>query len=196
MVVYRMHLVNENNLIWIDLEMTGLNPTQDCILEIATIVTDSYLNVLAEGPVIAIHQPESVLARMDAWNVEHHTKSGLIERVRQSIHNEQQAEATTLAFLQQYVPAGSSPMCGNTICQDRRFLFKYMPQLERYFHYRHLDVSTLKILAQRWAPNLAAAFNKEGAHQALQDIRDSINELKYYSQHLFKPEVTDGFQTS
>lgn len=178
--------LNENNLIWIDLEMTGLNPDQDRILEIATIVTDNHLNLLAEGPVIAIQQSRARLDQMDSWNQEHHAKSGLIQRVQESALNETQAETETLAFLKQYVPPGKSPICGNSICQDRRFLWRYMPNLERYFHYRHLDVSTLKVLAQHWAPNIADGFSKASTHSALQDIYDSIEELKYYRMHFLK----------
>jgi oligoribonuclease len=173
-----------NNWVWLDLEMTGLDPEANKIIEIATIVTDCELNVLAEGPVIAIHQPQSELDKMDAWNVEHHGGSGLIDRVKASRHNAASAEAETLAFLQQYVAPGSSPLCGNTVSQDRRFMVKYMPALADFFHYRHLDVSTLKILAERWAPAVKEGFKKESTHQALLDIRDSIEELRYYRKHL------------
>ncbi len=176
----------ENNLIWIDLEMTGLNVNQDHILEIATIITDSHLNILAEGPVLALHQSEDLLDKLDSWNLKHHGQSGLLDRVRASQLDEAQAEAATLEFLTQWAPRGKSPMCGNSICQDRRFLANYMPALENYFHYRNLDVSTVKILAQRWAPGVAAALTKSAEHKALQDIRDSIDELKYYRQHFIK----------
>ena len=178
--------INSSNLIWIDLEMTGLNPATERIIEIATIVTDSNLNILAEGPVIAIHQSDELLALMDDWNKNTHGKSGLIERVRQSTVNEQQAEQQTIEFLKQWVPANSSPICGNTIGQDRRFLFNYMPNLESYFHYRYLDVSTIKELAKRWKPEILKGITKQNTHQALDDIRDSIAELIYYRQHFFK----------
>lgn len=177
--------VNSNNLIWIDLEMTGLNPTVDRIIEIATIVTDSDLNIVAEGPVIAVHQSEEQLALMDDWNKNTHGKSGLIERVRQSQINEQQAEQQTIEFLKQWVPENCSPICGNTIAQDRRFLFNYMPNLERYFHYRYLDVSTIKELAKRWKPEILKGISKQSTHQALDDIRDSIAELTYYRKYFF-----------
>lgn len=179
----------DNHLIWIDLEMTGLNPDLDRILEIATTVTDSHLNILAEGPLIAVYQPENILNKMDAWNIKHHGESGLIERVRTSTMSEEAAQNATLEFLSQWVTSGKSPMCGNSICQDRRFLWKYMPKLENYFHYRNLDVSTVKILAQRWAPAIAAKLTKNSEHKALQDIRDSIDELRYYRQYFFKPGV-------
>lgn len=172
--------VSSNNLIWIDLEMTGLDVDNDRIIEIATIVTDSELNVLATGPVLAIHQPEAVLAGMDAWNQSQHGQSGLIARVRESQITEAQAEQATLEFLAQWVPAGVSPMCGNSICQDRRFLHRCMPELLRYFHYRHIDVSTLKELAQRWAPSVASGLTKRSSHLALDDIQDSIAELRHY----------------
>jgi len=175
-----------NNLIWIDLEMTGLNPDSDVILEIATLVTDAQLNVLAEGPTFAIHQSEATLAAMDDWNTRHHGASGLVERVRHSTTTAAEAEQQTLAFLQPWVPAGASPMCGNSICQDRRFLWRYMPTLEAYFFYRHLDVSTLKELARRWRPAVLEDFKKASKHQAMSDIYESIAELKYYQQHLFK----------
>ena len=178
--------MNDNNLIWIDLEMTGLDPNTDVIIEIATIVTDSELQVLAEGPVYAIHQPDAVLDVMDEWNTNQHGKSGLTDRVRNSTIDAAKAEADTIAFLQQWVPAGKSPMAGNSICQDRRFLVNYMPQLERYFHYRHLDVSTIKELARRWQPEILQGVKKSGAHLALDDIRDSIAELKHYRQTFFK----------
>lgn len=178
--------MNENNLIWIDLEMTGLSPNDDVIIEIATIVTDSDLRVLAEGPVYAIHQDEALLAGMDEWNTRQHGQSGLTERVRQSEISTEQAEADTIAFLKQWVPAGKSPMAGNSICQDRRFLANYMPKLEAYFHYRNLDVSSVKELAKRWRPEALEGFKKSGAHLALDDIRDSIEELKHYRTTFFK----------
>jgi oligoribonuclease len=174
--------VSPENLIWIDLEMTGLDPDNDRVIEIATIVTDKALVTLAEGPVLAIQQPADILAGMDAWNMRQHTQSGLLERVRESIIDVAAAERETLAFLAQYVEAGRSPMCGNSICQDRRFLARWMPELEAFFHYRNLDVSTLKELVRRWAPRLADGFVKSGAHLALDDIRDSIRELQYYRE--------------
>jgi len=175
-----------DNLIWIDLEMTGLEPAQDHIIEIATIVTNSSLDILAEGPVLAIHQSDAVLAAMDEWNTRQHGQSGLTERVRQSRCDEGEAERLTLEFLGQYLPAGKSPMCGNSICQDRRFLARWMPELERFFHYRNLDVSTLKELARRWAPQVYDGLQKESRHLALDDIRDSIEELRYYREHFIK----------
>jgi oligoribonuclease len=177
---------SENNLVWLDLEMTGLDPFRDQIIEIATVVTDDRLEILAKGPVIAINQPEHVLAAMDDWNLSHHGDSGLLTRVRASEYDEQMAERETLAFLQRYVPPQKSPLCGNSICQDRRFLARCMPRLESYFHYRNLDVSTLKILAQRWAPQVAEAFKKESAHLALEDIKESIEELRHYREHLLR----------
>ena len=175
--------LDEENLIWIDLEMTGLDTINDQIIEIATIVTDKDLEILAEGPVLAIRQAEALLAGMDEWNRKQHGESGLIDRVRGSSVDEVEAEAQTLDFLRQWVPAGKSPMCGNSICQDRRFLARCMPKLEQYFHYRNLDVSTLKELARRWRPEVAKGFEKESRHLALQDIRDSIDELRYYREH-------------
>ncbi len=174
-----------DNLLWIDLEMTGLDPLRDAILEIATIVTDGQLHVLAEGPVLAIRQTPEVLSRMDEWNQEQHGKSGLLVRVRASACSEAQAEAETLRFIRAYVPASTSPMCGNSVCQDRRFLHRRMPALEGYFHYRNLDVSTVKELARRWAPALKP-FEKDGRHRALDDIRASIAELRHYREHLFR----------
>ena len=172
-----------NNLIWIDLEMTGLSPENDRIIEIATIVTDAELNVLAEGPVLAVHQSDALLDGMDEWNTTHHNNSGLVARVKASTVNDAAAESQTIAFLEQYVEAGMSPMCGNSICQDRRFLANYMPQLEAFFHYRNLDVSTLKELARRWKPEILPGFSKENKHLALDDIRESIAELVYYREH-------------
>lgn len=183
---------NENNLIWIDLEMTGLDTQNDFIIEIATIVTDSELNMLAEGPVLAIHQSEQVLNAMDEWNTKQHTGSGLVERIKQSDMDEARAEQLTIEFLQQYVPQGKSPMCGNSICQDRRFLARCMPQLEAYFHYRNLDVSTIKELVARWAPQISKGFEKKGRHLALDDIKDSIAELVHYREHFFKDFKTSG----
>ncbi len=174
------------NLIWIDLEMTGLDPDHDRIIEIATVVTDKALNTLAEGPVVAIHQSDAVLDGMDDWNTRQHVGSGLVRRVRESASNEAEAEAVTLAFLARLVPLGASPMCGNSICQDRRFLARHMPELEAFFHYRNLDVSTLKELARRWAPQLLEGFAKGGSHLALDDIRDSIGELQFYRAHLLR----------
>ena len=170
----------ESNLIWIDLEMTGLFPERDVIIEIATIVTDKDLNILAEGPSLAIHQSGEILAGMDEWNTEHHTNSGLVQRVKDSVISTKQAEKQTIEFLEKYVDAGVSPMCGNTICQDRRFLYKYMPELEKLFHYRHIDVSTLKELLVRRKTEAKMIRTGEPAHLALADIRDSIDELKYY----------------
>ena len=169
-----------NNLVWIDMEMTGLQPDSDRIIEIALLVTDPQLALLAEGPVLVVHQPDSVLEAMDTWNRSVHKKSGLIERVRASSLTEAQAESEALAFLAQHVPAAGSPMCGNSICQDRRFLARWMPKLESFFHYRNLDVSTLKELVRRWKPEAVKGFAKEGKHEALADILESIEELKYY----------------
>jgi oligoribonuclease len=177
---------NSENLIWIDLEMTGLDTQNDRIIEIATLVTDSQLNPLAEGPVLAVHQSDEVLNGMDDWNRRHHSASGLVDRVRASSVDEAAAERQTLVFLEQWVPIRSSPMCGNSICQDRRFLARLMPQLEAYFHYRNLDVSTIKELARRWKPEIMTGFNKTGAHLALDDIRESVAELRYYREHFFK----------
>ena len=172
-----------NNLIWIDLEMPGLSPANDRIIEIATIVTDAQLNPLAEGPVLAVHQSDALLDGMDEWNTEHHNNSGLVARVKESRISEMQAQAQTLDFLKEHVEAGMSPMCGNSICQDRRFLANYMPELEAFFHYRNLDVSTLKELARRWKPEILPGFKKDNKHLALDDIRESIAELQYYREH-------------
>ncbi|WP_313656334.1 oligoribonuclease [Pantoea sp.] len=177
---------NEQNLIWIDLEMTGLDPTHDRIIEIATLVTDANLNILAEGPVMAVHQSDEQLALMDEWNVRTHTNSGLVARVKESKIDDRAAELATIEFLKQWVPANTSPICGNSIGQDRRFLFKYMPELEAYFHYRYLDVSTLKELARRWKPAILPGFKKGNTHQALDDIRESVAELAYYREHFLQ----------
>lgn len=176
------------NLVWIDLEMTGLDPENDRILEIATVVTDKDLRVLAEGPVVVIHQPDKILAGMDEWNTVQHGDSGLITRVRESTDNEAEAQARTLLFLNRYTEPGKSPMCGNSICQDRRFLARYMPRLERFFHYRNLDVSSLKELVMRWAPALEKGFSKEARHLALADIHESIKELEYYRANFIGAE--------
>ena len=173
-----------NNLIWIDMEMSGLVPDADRILEIALLVTDAQLNVVAAGPVLAVHQPDEVLAAMDSWNTGVHGKSGLVDKVKASTLDEAAVEAQMLAFLAQHVPAGASPMCGNSICQDRRFLARWMPRLEAWFHYRNLDVSTLKELVKRWQPEVAKGLKKEGRHEALADILDSIEELKYYRKSI------------
>ena len=174
------------NLIWIDLEMTGLNPDTDLIIEIATVITDKDLNILAQGPVIAVHQSDAALAAMDEWNQSHHGQSGLIKRVQSSVINAAEAERLTIEFLKDWVPVNTSPICGNSIGQDRRFLYRYMPTLEAYFHYRNIDVSTLKELAARWAPAVKDGFNKESTHQALDDILESIEELQYYREHFIK----------
>ena len=177
---------HDDNLIWIDLEMTGLDPDSDKVIEIATIVTDSQLNILAEGPVMAIHQADAIMSAMDEWNTKQHGKSGLTERVKNSDINEATAESKTIEFLSEFVSKGKSPMCGNSICQDRRFLYRNMPQLEAFFHYRNLDVSTLKELSRRWAPEVYSGFDKKGTHLALDDIRESIEELKYYREKMLK----------
>ena len=178
--------VDKKHLIWIDLEMIGLDTLNDTIIELATIVTDSELNILAEGPVFAIHTPDIVLNSMDDWNTRQHGQSGLIDRIRRSNVTMAQAESETIAFLSKYVESGRSPMCGNSICQDRRFLARQMPTLERFFHYRNLDVSTVKELAYRWRPDILSSFEKKGNHLALDDIRDSIRELRHYKEHFFK----------
>jgi len=178
---------SDHNLVWVDMEMTGLIPEVHRVIEIATIVTDSNLNVLAEGPVIAIHQAPEALEAMDEWNTRTHTNSGLVARVASSAITQQMATEETLAFLREWVSEGKSPMCGNSICQDRRFMARHMPELEKFFHYRNLDVSTLKILMQRWRPDLPEA-PKQGAHQALADIRESIEELRHYRTHFLRVE--------
>ena len=180
-----MSSVSEDNLIWIDLEMTGLSPEDDVIIEIATVVTDSELNSLAEGPVYAIHQTDDLLNGMDDWNTRQHTQSGLVKRVRESNVSTEQAEKDTIQFLKEWVPEGKSPMSGNSICQDRRFLARYMPKLEAYFHYRNLDVSSVKELARRWKPQVLADIKKQSTHLALDDIKDSIEELRHYRKAFF-----------
>lgn len=180
---------SDKNLIWIDLEMTGLEPKEHRIIEIATVVTDSELNVLAEGPVIAIQTAQEDLDKMDEWCVTTHGNSGLTQRIKESVISMRDAEQQTIEFLSQYVPKGKSPMCGNSICQDRRFLVEQMPELEAFFHYRNLDVSTLKELAVRWAPTVYQGFKKSGSHLAMADIMESIGELKHYREHLFKDDI-------
>lgn len=177
---------NEFNLVWVDMEMTGLDPDNDRIIEVAVVVTDSDLNVLAEGPVFAIHQPDEVLNRMDSWNKGTHGRSGLIDRVKASTVSEADAEKALIDFLKHFVPSGKSPMCGNSICQDRRFMARGMPKLEAFFHYRNLDVSTLKELCKRWKPDIASGFKKHQKHTALADIVESIEELRYYREHFIK----------
>ena len=178
---------DESRLVWLDMEMTGLHPDIDRIIEVAMVVTDSELNLLAEGPVLAIHQPDTVLDAMDKWNQSTHGKSGLIDRVRASTLTEAAAQGILLEFIRAWVPEGKSPMCGNSIGQDRRFMARYMPELESWFHYRNLDVSTLKELARRWAPEVYRSFKKRGAHTALADIQESIDELRHYRQHFIGP---------
>ncbi len=175
-----------NALVWMDLEMTGLYPDHDRIIEIASVVTDSDLNIVAEGPVIAIHQPPELLDAMDEWNTTTHTETGLVERVRASEVSEREAEEQTIAFLSEYVQKGRSPLCGNSISQDRRFLYRYMPELQDFMHYRNLDVSSVKELALRWYPEIAAQLEKRNTHRALDDIRESIEELKFYREHIFR----------
>lgn len=177
---------NECNLVWVDMEMTGLNPDTDRVIEIAVVVTDPELNILAEGPVFAIHQPDEVLDAMDSWNKGTHGRSGLIDRVKASTVSEADAEAALIDFLRQYVPSGKSPMCGNSICQDRRFMVRAMPKLEAFFHYRNVDVSTLKELCRRWKPEIMNGFKKHQKHTALADITESIEELRYYREHFIK----------
>ncbi|OZI63471.1 oligoribonuclease [Bordetella genomosp. 11] len=178
--------LNENRLVWLDMEMTGLDPEKERIIEVAVVVTEPDLTIVAEGPALAIHQPDSLLDAMDNWNKSTHGKSGLIDKVKASTISEAQAEDILIAFLSQHVPAGKSPLCGNTISQDRRFMFRYMPRLEQFFHYRNLDVSTLKELARRWRPDVYKSFEKKSRHEALADIHDSIDELKHYREHFLK----------
>jgi oligoribonuclease len=177
---------DQNNLIWVDMEMSGLDPEIERVLEIAVVITDSQLNTVAEGPVLVVHQSDAVLAAMDSWNTSTHGKSGLIDKVKASTLDEAAAEQQMIEFLQQHVPSGVSPLCGNSVHQDRRFLVRYLPKLEAYFHYRNLDVSTLKELMKRWRPELAAGLSKHGKHEALADIYESIEELKYYREHFLK----------
>jgi oligoribonuclease len=186
---------HEENLIWVDMEMSGLDPDQNRILEIAVVVTSPQLELLAEGPVLVVHQTEAHLATMDSWNKGTHTRSGLVDRVKASPLSESQVEQTMLDFLKAFVPAGKSPMCGNTIHQDRRFLLRYMPRLEAYFHYRNIDVSTIKELCRRWRPELLKGFTKKGAHTALADILESIEELRYYRKHLMPQTYSDSVRT-
>jgi oligoribonuclease len=181
-----------NALVWIDLEMTGLEPETDRIIEIATIITDSRLNVIEEGPVLAVHQAETVLQAMDEWNTRTHTGTGLVEKVRASTLDEAEAERLTLEFIRRHVPKNGSPLCGNSICQDRRFLYRYMPRLSEWLHYRNLDVSTLKELARRWKPAIVNGFSKKNTHSALDDIRESILELAYYREHLIALGAADS----
>jgi oligoribonuclease len=182
----RIMAQDKNHLIWIDMEMSGLRPDEDRILEVAIVVTDSLLNTVAEAPVLVVHQDDTVLDAMDAWNKSTHGKSGLIDKVKASTLSDADAENQMLAFLQQYVPERESPMCGNSICQDRRFLARWMPKLEAYFHYRNLDVSTLKELVKRWKPSIANGVNKQGKHEALADVYESVEELKYYRENFIK----------
>ena len=177
---------SNQNLIWIDLEMTGLDPNRDRIIEIATLVTDAHLNILAEGPVFAVHQADDLLSQMDEWNTRQHNQSGLVNRVRESLVTDATAEALTISFLEQHVDKGKSPMCGNSICQDRRFLVNYMPKLAAFFHYRHVDVSTLKELAMRWRPGIVSGIVKQSKHLAMDDIKDSIAELRYYRENFIR----------
>ncbi len=177
---------DQNNLVWLDMEMTGLDPDRDRIIEVAIVVTDSQLNAIAEAPVLVVHQPDSALDAMDDWNKSTHARSGLIAKVKASAVTEAEAEQTYLDFLAQHLPIRTSPMCGNSICQDRRFMARHMPRLEAYFHYRNLDVSTLKELVKRWKPELAKGLTKHGKHEALADIYESIEELKYYREHFLK----------
>ena len=178
--------LNPTHLLWLDMEITGLSPQADCIIELAIVVTDADLNTVAEGPVLVVHQSDAVMNGMDSWNKSTHGKSGLIDKVHVSQLNETEAEAQMIAFLRQYIDPGVSPMCGNSICQDRRFMARCMPKLEAYFHYRNLDVSTLKELAKRWRPGLAEGFKKGSKHEALADIYESIEELKYYREHFIQ----------
>ena len=177
---------DQNNLVWLDMEMTGLAPDTDRIIEVAVVVTNSNLETVAEGPVLVVHQPDAVMNGMDKWNISTHTKSGLIDKVKASVLDERAVELRMLDFLKLHVPKGVSPMCGNSICQDRRFMAKWMPDLEAWFHYRNLDVSTLKELVKRWKPELAKGLTKHGKHEALADIYESIEELKYYREHFIR----------
>ena len=182
---------DRNALVWIDLEMTGLIPDRDRIIEMATIITDSNLDVIAEGPVIAVHQSDDLLSTMDEWNTRTHNETGLVERVKTSAHTERGAEQETLEFIQEYVPKKRSPLCGNSICQDRRFLYRYMPRLEAWLHYRNLDVSSIKELVSRWRPEIRDSFKKRNTHRALDDIQESIQELRHYREHFFKMDDAD-----